>query len=225
MNDVVVYLVPVGVGRFELYTEPLDDTAAHDGRRDGFWSARMHRLRARWNASVHAARSGGPRAGRLARLRDWAISRAAESVAEQRTLWSLRNAASASLVHPTLDSAAAAGVRQQILVRARRHHGLWLLVDALAFAASGLFFFIPGPNVIAYYFALRTVGHFLSWRGTRQALNRTRWTEHAEPALTALGELATVPRAARADRVAAIVQALNLPRLAAFFDRAAPPSR
>ena len=84
---------------------------------------------------------------------------------------------------------------------------------------------LPGPNLIGYYFLFRVVGHYLSWRGARQALERISWRPIAEPALSELGALARVPRDARAERVAAIASQLRLPRLAAFFDRVAVPAR
>jgi len=84
---------------------------------------------------------------------------------------------------------------------------------------------IPGPNILAYYFAFRVVGHYLSWRGARQAIDATAWRLTPEPALAELGGLAHMARAARAPRVAAIAAELNLPRLAAFFDRTAVPAR
>jgi hypothetical protein len=46
-----------------------------------------------------------------------------------------------------------------------------------------------------------------------------------EPALTALGALAPLPRDQRQERVAAIADGLRLPRLAAFFDRVAGTRR
>ena len=84
---------------------------------------------------------------------------------------------------------------------------------------------MPGPNVLAYYFLFRVVGHYLSWRGAGQALDVITWTNHPEPALAELGRLATLPRDARQSRVEAIADALNLPRLAAFFDRTSVPVR
>jgi hypothetical protein len=88
-----------------------------------------------------------------------------------------------------------------------------------------VFMLVPGPNVLAYYFAFRVIGHYLSWRGARQALENTTWSYRAEPALAELGQLAALPRHARASRVEAIANGLNLPRLAAFFDRTAVPAR
>jgi hypothetical protein len=137
-------------------------------------------------------------------------------------LWSLRTAAAASLAYPSdLSEDDAATIRSTLLTAARRHHGKWLIVDSLLFIASGALMLLPGPNVFAYYFGLRLVGHYLSWRGAKYGLDATVWEIHAEPALAELGQLAAVPREARTPRVQAIAEGLKLPRLAAFFDRVA----
>jgi hypothetical protein len=224
--DAVIYLVPLGAGRFELYSEPADEDPATPTQPEGFVRSRIHRLKEAWREAVHTSRHRDPGAGRLARARDRVVSSIAEMVAEQRTLWSLRYATSALLVYPS-DFAARQDVaeRDRILVRARRHHGIWLLVDTVLFLASGVFILVPGPNVLAYYFGVRLVGHYLSWRGAGQALTRTRWESRPEPALAELASLVNVPRDARASRVAAIAIDLKLPRLAAFFDRVAVPAR
>ena len=220
-----VYLVPLGHNRYELYTEPTDDAPAAPDPAPGFFRQRIHRLRVGWHDAVQTARRGGA-AGRWARVRDWAVCRAAETLAEQRTLWSLRQAASAQLWYPSdLSDGDAAALRTRLLADARRHHGVWLVLDSVLFVVSGLFVLVPGPNVFAYYFGLRLVGHFLSWRGARHALDQTEWGAHAEPALAELGRLAAEPRESRASRVQAIAAGLNLPKLAAFFDRAAVPAR
>ena len=220
-----VYLVPLGRERFELYSEPPDDVAAPE-RADGFLRSRMHRLQQRWRDAVNAARRRDEPRGRLARSRDWAVCRIAEMIAEQRTLWALRHHTSAAVAFPsTMSEADAAAARNRVLEGARWHHGIWLVGDGLLFAASGLFVLVPGPNVIAYYFGVRAVGHYLAWRGARRALNRIVWQMRAEPALAELAELVNVARDARADRVAAIAGRLKLPRLAAFFDRTAVPAR
>src|SRR5262245_52489234 len=90
VDDAVVYLVPLGRNRYELYSEPPDDDEpepepAGKVRR---WFARF---RERWHATVHAARHADTERGRFAQWRDWVVCRVAESVAEQRTLWSLRS--------------------------------------------------------------------------------------------------------------------------------------
>ena len=226
MNEVIVYLVPVGAARFELYTEQRDD-AVPDGPPlppEGFWQRWRHRLHERWRESVRTARRAEPSAGWLGRLRDWAVRGVSETIAEQRTLWSLRACTGAALVHPSdLTEETAAAARDRLLTHAGRHHGRWLIIDAVLLAVSGVFVIVPGPNVLAYYFAFRVVAHYLSWRGARQALVRTAWRLSPEPALADLGRLAGLPREARASRVDAIAAALNLPRLAAFFDRTAVP--
>jgi hypothetical protein len=226
--DAVVYLVPVGKGLFELYSETPDDPPpdARASATAGFWRRWLLRFHQRWHDAVRLATRAESADGRFARIRDWTVRKAAESIAEQRTLWSLRQVTSVSLVHPSdLSEAAVTAARDRLLEHARRHHGRWLMVDAVLFIASGVFVLIPGPNILAYYFAFRVVGHYLSWRGARQAIDATAWRLTPEPALAELGGLAHVARAARAARVAAIAAELNLPRLAAFFDRTAVPAR
>jgi hypothetical protein len=220
----VVYLVPIGRGRFELYSEPPDEPLRESD--DGFLRRQIRRVNARWHDAVHAARvhEPGPR-GRLAQCRDAVVRRLAESVAEQRTLWALRHGSSATTIYPAdLDVAQAQAILNRSLARARRHHLRWLVVDTLLFIASGLLILVPGPNLLAYYFAFRLVGHYLSWRGARQAMDRTTWSQRPEPALAALAALAELPRDLRASRVDAIAAKLKLPRLTAFFDRAAVPA-
>ena len=222
----LVYLVPVGSGRFELYSEAPDDDvpAGAAPPTDGFWKRTIHNAQVTWHEAVGTARSGEAAAGWFGRLRDRTICRAAESIAEQRTLWALRHVMAATLVHPSdLDGVLAAGARDRLLADARRHHGKWLAIDTALLAVSGVFMLVPGPNVLAYYFAFRAVGHYLSWRGAQQALERITWGQRAEPALAELGQLAALPRDSRASRVDAIGAAMNLPRLAAFFERTAVP--
>ena len=228
MEDAVVYLVPVGGGRFELYSEPPDDAPAdaEASAKTGFWRRWLHRLHQRWNDAVQMAAHSGSADGWFTRVRDQAVRKAAESIAEQRTLWSLRHFTAVSLMHPSdLSEAAAVAARDGLLTHARRHHGWWLVIDAALLIASAPFMLAPGPNILAYYFAFRVLGHYLSWRGARQAIDATAWQLTPEPALAELGRLAHVARAARAARVAAIAAELNLPRLEAFFDRTAVPDR
>jgi hypothetical protein len=229
LDDQGVYLVPIGSGLFELYTEPADepepDSAPHEGGR--FWRRTINALQAHWRQAVHAAhldRGADAGTGRLARARDWLVRRIAESIAEQRTLWSLRSVTLASFVYPAdLTESSATAIRQQLLAEASRHHGRWLALNLVGVAVTAVLVLLPGPNLIGYYFAFRVVGHFLSWRGARQALDHVSWRPSAEPILSELGGLAHLPRDERADRVAALSAQLGLPRLAAFFDRVATP--
>ena len=217
--------MPIGSGRFDLYTEPADETLSTGAAQAsaGFWRRQVRQLHRTWQQTAQAAQATRVAdAGRLARARDWLIRRIAESIAEQRTLWSLRNLMTASFVYPAnLSDASAAAARTNLLTRARQHHGRWLLVNVALVAVTAILVLLPGPNLIGYYFAFRVVGHFLSWRGASQALDQITWQPLAEPALTELGALADLPRDQRAERVAVIGDRLGLPRLATFFDRVA----
>lgn len=223
--------MPIGSGRFELYTEPAEDSApgAAPHPPAGYWRRTIHRLHERWRHAAHAAAQatrGRDAGGRIARARDWLVRRIAESIAEQRTLWSLRAVTAATLAYPSsLSDASASAGRERLLAHARRHHGRWLLINAAGVAVAAILVLLPGPNLIGYYFLFRAVGHYLSWRGARQGLDCISWRGSAEPALTALGALAHLPRNERAEQVAAIADGLHLPRLAAFFDRVAVPAR
>ena len=178
-----MYLVPIGAGRFELYTEPPEDTGpSAPGPDEGPIRRLTHHLHERWREIVRLAERDGA-AGRVARLRDRLVRNVAESIDEQRTLWSLRRVVSATLVYPAdLPEATAVANRGQLLARARTHHGRWLLVDLLGVAASAPLVLIPGPNVIGYYFLFRVVGHFLAWQGARHALLRITWRTRPEAA-------------------------------------------
>src|SRR5262245_45765760 len=91
VDDAVVYLVPLGRNRYELYSEPPDDDEPEPSPAAGALRRWFARIGERWRATVHAARRTDTVRGRFAHLRDWAVCRVAESVAEQRTLWSLRS--------------------------------------------------------------------------------------------------------------------------------------
>ena len=229
MTGAAVYLVPTGGEQFELYTEPPDEASTHRPERAGFWHRTLHRLHERWRHAVHTAsveRESGDPAGRIARARDWVVRGIDHAIAEQRTLWSLRGMTSAAFVYPDdLTESAAAAAREQLLAHARRHHGWWLLANLVGAAVTAVLVLLPGPNIIGYYFIFRVIAHYLSWSGARQASVRTVWQAEPEPALTELGTLARLPPDARALRVAAIAEALQLPRLVEFFDRVAAVGR
>jgi hypothetical protein len=91
----------------------------------------------------------------------------------------------------------------------------------LLFIASGVLFFIPGPNIVAYYLGFRTFGHVQSWRGARAALTVVQWSLTPSAPLTELGLLAEAPHASRPrGAVEDIARRLHLEHLPAFFERA-----
>jgi hypothetical protein len=137
-------------------------------------------------------------------------------------MWSLRAATHATVIVPSgLSPDQARQTLHAILITARRHHGRWLMVDLLLFIASGILFFVPGPNIVAYYLGFRTFGHLQSWRGARQASTIVQWSVEPNADLDELATLAGQPHATRAERVEAIAHRLLLARLPAFFERAA----
>jgi hypothetical protein len=219
----VIYLVPVGRERYELYAEAAKSADGSEGK-DSVVARTLRSAREKWAVAVDAARADEAPRSRFLRWRNRLIRHVTEHAAEQHALWNLRHAAAATAVYPSgLDEVAALAIVRAVLTRARQHHRWWACVDAMALAASGLIAPLPGPNLVAYYFAFRVFGHYLSWRGARQALGQTAWTGRAEPALAELGGLAALPQEARERRVELIAERLNLPRLATFFQRTAVP--
>jgi hypothetical protein len=221
-----VFLVPVGRDRFELYSEVPDQPPEAPGAGEGLGGVArrsMHAIHTKWHALAEAARRGGRGRSRFVRWRDGAVRRLAETIAEQRTLWALRDERAAELRLPsTLDAAQARQTLDRLLADARRHHLRWLIGDAVLCAITGpLFFFVPGPNLIGIYFLFRVIGHLQSWRGARNAMDSIAWTIRPDDRLAELATLLDLPRPARAARVAAIAAELNLPHLAAYFDRVA----
>lgn len=222
-----VYVVPVGADRYELYCEMADVAEAAGGRRRGLLTAPVRRFnemmadaeRERHQPRAHIGSGWTRRLGR------WILRQMAEAVAEQRLLWHLRRQSAATLVHPDdLPAARARDVMRRILTRDRDRHRFWLLIDgALAAVTGPLFFFVPGPNLIAYYFVFRTVGHFFAWRGARRGLDAVVWRVDASRPLRELREALRLPAAERRLQVQQVEQRLRLRHLAAFVDRVVVP--
>ena len=217
----VVFLVPAGRDRFELYSEAGDEPTEPPGQDAGRFRRWVHNANVQWRQLVETARRGRAR-GRFGRWRDALVCRLAENIAEQRTLWGLRAETAAALRYPAdVPAARAKSELDRAVAAARIHHLRWLIIDLLLFVSSVVFFFVPGPNIVAYYFLFRLIGHLQSWRGARQAIDVIAWTFEPDAGLAELSALVDVPREERASRVAAIAARLNLPRLSSFFDRVA----
>jgi hypothetical protein len=218
---VLIHLIPLGRDRYELYTEVAeeeDGPLAPDAGRVRRW---LHRAGEQWRQYVDAARTSTP-TGRFAIWRDAIICKLAATLDEQRTLRSLRTAHAVTMLFPSgIDATAARAALDRILASSQRHHGQRLIIYLVLFVLSGILFFVPGPNIIAYYLGFQGFGHLQSWRGARHASADVTWTLQPNADLDELSRLATEPHAVRADRVRTVAQRLALEHLPAFFERAA----
>ena len=219
----LVFLVPLGPGRHETYCE-RQHAGADEAPARGWFAGLRQRFSAMLKAAEEGEDDGAESAGLFARLQARMMAWVAERVAEQRLLWNLRSHDAALVTHPDdLPFDAVMQIVQQSLRADYRRHARWLVVDTLLFIASGVFFFVPGPNIIAYYFAFRVVGHWLSMRGAAQGRDRTAWSGRPSPLLTALRAAVARPPHERDRAVEAIARELGLQRLGTFIDRMLVP--
>ncbi|MBI2187853.1 MAG: hypothetical protein HYU37_12180 [Acidobacteria bacterium] len=218
-----VYVIPIGRDRYELYCEPAAESEADAVPTAGLFG----RLRQRFTATLRAAEerqhrhegADGPASGRI---QDRALGWIATRIAEQRLLWNLRRCTEAVAVHPqdmTFDDVMA--LIRRMLQRDYERHRVWLVIDLFGLVLSGPIAIIPGPNLLAYYFAFRVVGHWLSMRGAVQGLRRASWSGRPCPPLTELRDVFALESPARVARVHDIAARLRLQHLSTFFERVA----
>ena len=220
MDPLLVFLVPLGGQRYELYCE-RHHTGPDEAPTGSGWFAG---LRQKFSTMLKQAEEGEeaalPAAGLLARLQARMMAWVAERIAEQRLLWNLRGRDAAIVTHPDdLPFEQVVEIVRQSLRADHRRHMRWLIVDTVLFIGSGIFFFIPGPNVIAYFFAFRLVGHWLSMRGAAHGRDTTSWTGRPSAQMTALRAAVVLPAPERARAIEPIAHDLDLPRLAVFVER------
>lgn len=224
-----VYLVPAGPDGYELSCEPHHDGAdAPDATQPG-WRARATRIfrsvltyleqeRER-RAARRAARYRGTV---FQRVRDRVVAWLAERVAEQRLLWRLRSTDTATAHFPDdLSAAEASAIVRRSLSRDGTRHRNWLAFDATGCAITAPLSFVPGPNVILYYFTFRATGHYLSWTGARRGTSVVRWTYTPCEPLTELRRLASLPMIERAALAHAVAVRLGLEQIDTFAERMA----
>lgn len=233
-----VFLVPLTADRYELYCEEPDEP--HDPHPEtprGFFRrlsprAFFRRLKHRFSVMLaeaeherHHGRAERERKGWLARVRARTMRWVAEAVAEQRLLWHLRRQSSATFFFPDdiAEAVAVEHLRRQ-LGRDFDKHRFWLIVNSLGFVASGVFFFVPGPNIVAYYFAFRIVGHFFSLRGAKHGLAVVSWMNEPSAPLAALRGAIVLEPVAREQRLQEIAAQLRLDHLTRFVERTAGAS-
>lgn len=218
-----MHLVPLGRERYDLYSEHID--VADDGPlpadagRVRRW---LHAAGEQWQAYVDAARTSSATTG-FAKWRDAVICRLAQTLDEQRTLRAIRTSTHAAVKFPDTQAAdEARAAVQRILSASQRHHGQRLVIYLVLFVLSGILFFIPGPNIVAYYLGFQAFGHLQSWRGARHAASPAlTWTFEPSADLAELGRLAGLPHDVRAQAVHVVAERLGLEHLPAFFERSA----
>jgi hypothetical protein len=232
-----VFLLPLGGSRHELYCEVVDDDdEGTDGDAGaGWWARTRRRFRGMIaDAEDEHARNGAPdgpasgspdgtppRSDGTNAVARWVVRKIAEAIAELRLLWHLRRAPDATLVHADdLDGRRALEIARPMFASDRRKHLRWCVVDAIISAVTGaVFFFVPGPNLIGWYFAFRAWGHFQAYRGAVRALTGLDWRTRPSAELTALAGVVSLADDARAARLVEVEEALGLHKLAAFVER------
>jgi K+-H+ exchange-related protein len=221
-----VFLIPVGPDRYELYCEtPDEDPSAASDHDRGFFSGLVRRFR-EMLASAERERQAGavpdPSAGLLVRAKSRAKRMIAEAIAEQRLLWHMRRQSAAKLTYPAdIDESRAMPIVRKALKSDFEKHRWWFVINCVLFGFGALLTLLPGPNLVAYYFAFRLVGHFLSARGARQGLHGVAWTTESSAPLAELRQLAMADQAERRSRVDEVAASLQLEHLTRFFDRVA----
>jgi hypothetical protein len=222
-----VFLVPVAADRYELYCEvPDEPDEAEAEPPQGFIRRAVAKFREVIAEAERERRHGRSDAGAgwASRVKARTLRWVAESIAEQRLLWHLRRQENGVFYYPDdIDEASAVTALRGQLKKDFDKHRFWLAIDSVGFVLSGLLMLVPGPNVLAYYFAFRMVGHFLSLRGARQGLQVMNWRNEPSAPLTDLRRVLHVAPDLREDRVRDVANRLRLEHLASFFKRAASP--
>lgn len=220
-----VYLVPISADRFESYYEaPEEDEPVEPVEGHGFFARMRVRFQAQLNEAERARHQVAPEEHKtfLGRMQKRSLRWIAERIAEQRLLWHLRTATSATL-HAAADMApqAADAILRTALKRDAERHRRQLLLHSLGLIASAPVAFVPGPNVLGYLLTFTVIGHFLAWRGARRGLTEVRWQVAPNTALTDLRGAFALDTEARHRVIHDVAHRLHLPKLAKFVERMA----
>lgn len=229
-----VYLIPVSAERYELYCEDAHEEPSADSVVEAppsMFAGLVTRFRAALARIEHERRRGGtappPLEQRVwnSRVKDYVLRWLAEKIAEQRLLWRLRRESEVRLIFPDdLLGEAAMTIVRCMLQRDADRHFRWLIVDGVILILTGVVAIIPGPNLLAYYFGFRVVGHYLSMRGARHGLREATWHEHPSPLLARLREAVALSAFERERQVREVETQLRLQHLTSFFQRTAVPT-
>lgn len=223
-----VYLVPIGRDRYECYYEaPEADETVEPAQPQGFFARMRHKFHEQLKEAERARHQHAIEEPKtfLGRLHRRSLRWIAERIAEQRLLWHLRTAESATL-HASSDLPAeeAESIMRASMKRDADRHRNRLVPHSLALIASAAVAFVPGPNVLGYLFTFTVVGHFLAWRGAVNALQRVAWTIAPNPALTDLRRAFSLEADARHQLIKEVAHRLHMPRMARFVEQMAAPT-
>lgn len=221
-----MFLVPARGTSYELYCEPTEDDSSGSSRVGRVF----RRVRELLSSDRGAHDSGSPESERTAPAPSWtdraragARHRLTEWLAGQRLLWHLRHPSTVTLVFPSdIDAEQALSIARGTLRRDRDHHRVWMVVDGLATAVFGpLFFFVPGPNLVSWYFVAKTVGHWLAYQGARRGVDKVRWSARPSDALAAVRQALERSPVERKHRLGELAIELQLDHPSAFIHRTA----
>ncbi len=220
-----VFLVPIGQDQYVPYCEPADHAPGDQEAGVGVGGRLAERFRHVMRVAEQSRLkedASPPPDGWGGRLRARVLRWIADRIAEQRLLWQLRTCQHATLVFPTdLTADAATTLLRGELRRDGDRHLRWFVVNAVLLLVSGVLALVPGPNVVAYYFAFRVVGHLLSLRGARHGLSAVAWAVEPAEALSDLRAALHLEPDVRHVRLHDIAARLDLPHLPTFLERVA----
>ena len=224
-----VYLVPVGKVHYKLYCEFVEQKPSNEGINSPAilrWFYERFRMlvmaaseRQQYKRTISSCLQDKQRLSW--RFRDHLVGWVGKVISEQRLLWYLRHQVDASLVYPDdLDNPDAMALVRGVLRKDFERHRFWMIIDvAMSLILGPLLFFVPGPNLVAYYFCFRAVGHFLAMRGAKHGLTNVIWTSKADPALAELRNLFSLPPTLRLKCVRNVGSRLKLKGFVVFFER------
>lgn len=222
-----VFLVPIGPADYEPYYEPVAGDDAPPDDDTGFIARQRRRLNEMLREAEeerHRRHEPDEPQTRMTRWRRKLLRWIVERAAEQRLLWHLRTAPAATLHVPAdLGADEALGILKDGLARDADRHFRWFLLHLVLLILSGVLFFIPGPNLVGYFFTFTTVGHLLAWRGASRGGTAVAWTVEASADLADLRAVLALDTHTREQRLHDLGHRLGLQHLATFVERLAIP--
>lgn len=218
-----VFLIPMGRERYELYFEPPESDQPEEAAEES--GGIVARLSRRFHEMLREAERPEPADGApgfVGRVQRRLMCFIAERIQEQRLLWRLRHARAVAVYVPDdLDGAAAQAVIHGMLQRDADRHLRWGAVHLVGLLASAPLMFVPGPNVVGYFFTFTVVGHFFALRGARRGLSRIAWRVVPNGTLAEFRSAMHLAPPERRRRIVELAGRLRLERLPRFFERTA----